>query len=143
MTMEDLSIPQACLDCPKLCNMATQLESGDQLKKGLTSLAFDTALPKILAEVLTASDIVSPSEAHEVIDDGLRSMRQIIAEVLDEADRQSERDTIMIKDLTEHCSGSLKMRAATKTGRVITVAVCASEIAPIGRQHETTHVTRD
>lgn len=71
-------------------------------------------------------------------------MRQGIVGRLDDIDAQQEAIVDVARELVGACSGCLKMRARTKSGRQVLTTVCGSDALGSGEDgHEFAHVTRE
>ncbi len=127
-----------CADCPVVSVILAAAEELDETARIKSEVALDVSFDEISQEIfsrlpkgLTPVDtrrMTQINEPNELAD----SLRELAVDQIDALHSMADAERKDVQTLTNEClDGPLKMRA-TKAGRIITVTVCGSALAPDG-----------
>lgn len=142
-----MDIPEHCRTCPALCDLMKTLVLNEVSKGASQRVATEFVMsepPKEIIDVVAEALETSTEQAQEALKLAQQVLGDTVEESFRESDKQEQASLMAANALINNCEGELILQGETKLGRMVTVTVCGSLLAPIDPSVvEHTHIDRD
>ncbi len=147
---EALSVSNAkCRACPAICGMAKEHAALGAAINQLFDLGTGSGLPDeafVMIRQVYGDQIAEETAAQladaSVTDELSSFMRRAVDVPVDQLIQRRHAINVQADELANDCEGTLSLRAKDRSGRTITVTVCASPAAPSGNATEQARINR-